>query len=104
MRSGYTSSTGTFSSGMTLVAAMLFAVCLLAGSIHETHHLGETGDGDCVVCLVGTGSNHALPTPEVTIAAPRSIFLPPPFSFNATLSAPRSRGHLIRAPPHSELT
>ena len=104
MRSGYTSSTGTFSSGMTLVAAMLFAMCLLAGSIHDTHHLGDTSDGDCVVCLVGTGSNHALPTPEAAIAAPRCILLPPPFLFNSTFSAPRWRGHLIRAPPHSELT
>ena len=83
---------------------MLLAVSLLAGSVHEVHHLGDAGDGDCVVCLIGTGGNHALPSPEVTITATRDDFLSPRFSFTSAFSSSHGRGRLIRAPPRHQLT
>lgn len=90
--------------GILLVAAMLLAVSLLAGSIHEVHHLGDAGEGDCVVCLIGTGGTHALPSAEIRIAPAQGDFLQPRFAFTSAFASFFRRGRLIRAPPHNRLT
>ena len=104
MPSGFRFIAGPYSSGLRLVAALLLVVSLFSGSIHEVHHLGDTGEGACVICLIGTGGTHALPSVGVKIAPAQGEFLPPLFACTSVFLSFYSRGRLIRAPPHFQLT
>ena len=84
---GYRFSATARPSGITLVAAVPLAACLPAGNIHEGRHLGDAGEGDGVVCLIGPGGSYALLSGEVETAPARGDFLPPRFAFTPAFAS-----------------